>query len=438
MDFLLPIHRMLIKLRNQCKFLTIGKEMSHSFSSSRTIVVQNPFDDPSNSVKYHHDASSESHNLIGQHSGHYDHFTGISNPLIKQSDLQSTTSLIPIPSSLSHNLGVQHHSITQPSLTPTMIRPYPASYSHYHQGTPPGMYLNNVRPMVGKLHQPTRPSNGTSPTIVRFPATQQYGHQMMKPRMISPNTYGPSQTPVIYDPNGVYRTNGQQPHHVPLDDNILKSLLQINPQMVNPVRLNCSSSIHSSRIRMYRSNLDQRIHLNQTFSKDVKNVKQMVSIPPRKMISRVNHGNAKVRSIFSRSQSHFMDLEKGTAETEKFVENSLQQLRELPMLTPLEPALDHRDDLVLPFSQKKSNSQGQFGDVFIENHPDHYRPNRRAPPIIKRKSLSALERRYLLCSNLLDRPPSLPSPPLMTNISERLNALHDDESIVSNSTLAGG
>lgn len=131
-----------------------------------------------------------------------------------------------------------------------------------------------------------------------------------------------------------------------------------------------------------------------------------------------------------------MDLEKGTAETEKFVENSLQQLRELPMLTPLEPALDHRDDLVLPFSQKKSNSQGQFGDVFIENLPDYYRPNRRAPPIIKRKSLSTLERRYLLCSNLLDRPPSLPSPPLMTNISERLNALHDDESIVSNSTLA--
>lgn len=118
------------------------------------------------------------------------------------------------------------------------------------------------------------------------------------------------------------------------------------------------------------------------------------------------------------------------------MENSLQQLRELPMLTPLEPALDHRDDLVLPISQKKSPYQGQFGDIFIENLSDYYRPNRRAPPIIKRKSLSTLERRYRLCSTLLDRPPSLPSPPLMTNISERLHALHDDESIVSNSTVA--
>lgn len=165
-----------------------------------------------------------------------EHFTGISNPLMKQStttDLQSTTSLIPIPSPLTHNLGVQNHSITQPSLTPTVIRPYPASYSHYHQGTPPGMYLNNIRPMVGKLHQPARPSNGTSPSIVRYPATQQYGHQMMKPRMISPNTYAPTQSSVIYDPNTIYRTNGQQAHHVPLDDNILKSLLQINPSMVD-------------------------------------------------------------------------------------------------------------------------------------------------------------------------------------------------------------
>jgi len=42
------------------------------------------------------------------------------------------------------------------------------------------------------------------------------------------NTYGqvimPQQTPIIYDPNTIYRTNGQ---HLPPDDNILKSLLQI-------------------------------------------------------------------------------------------------------------------------------------------------------------------------------------------------------------------
>lgn len=168
--------------------------------------------------------------------------------MIKQqsgtTDLQSTTSLIPLPSPLTHNLGVNHHVMNQPSLTPTVIGTYPQSYPHYHQPTPPptsGMYLNNVRPVIGKLpQQPIRPSNGTNSTLVRFPSTQPYVHQMIKPRMISPNTYGPSpqvtmpaQTTVMYDPNSIYRTNGQQSHHVPLDDNILKSLLQINPQLVN-------------------------------------------------------------------------------------------------------------------------------------------------------------------------------------------------------------
>lgn len=159
-------------------------------------------------------------------------------------DLQSTTSLIPLPSPLSHNLGVNLHSTNQPSLTPTVIGTYPTSYphfdNHHHQQTPPGMYLNNARPMVGKIHQQPRPANGTSPMLLRYPSTQQYGHQMIKPRMTPPNTYGTSsqvvmsqQTPVMYDPNTIYRTNGQQTHHLPLDDNILKSLLQISPQLVN-------------------------------------------------------------------------------------------------------------------------------------------------------------------------------------------------------------
>ena len=213
-----------------------------SLSLSRTIIVQSPFDDPSNSVKYHHDSSMESHNLIAQHSGHFtsiDHFGIASTSMIKQqsgiTDLQSTTSLIPLPPPLPHNLGVNHHVMNQPSLTPTVIGTYPTSYPHYHQPTPPGMYLNTVRPVIGKLpQQPSRPSNGTAPTLVRFPSTQPYVHQMIKPRMISPNTYGPSsQTSVMYDPNSIYRTNGQQVHHGPVDDNILKSLLQINPQLVN-------------------------------------------------------------------------------------------------------------------------------------------------------------------------------------------------------------
>ena len=118
------------------------------------------------------------------------------------------------------------------------------------------------------------------------------------------------------------------------------------------------------------------------------------------------------------------------------MEYSLQQLRDLPMLTPVEPTIDSKDDLVFRFSEKKCPHQGRFGDIFIDKLSDYYRPNRRAPPIIKPKSLSSLERHYRLCSNSLDRPPSLPSPPLMTNISERLSALHDDESIVSNSTMA--
>jgi hypothetical protein len=214
----------------------------------RTIIVQNPFEDPSNPLKYHHDSSShqtsESHNIIPQHPVRFNHELldnfGITIPLSKQSitpDHQSTTSLIPLPSPLPNNLGINHHPINQPSLTPTMIGTYPtSSYNnfdhHHHHQSSSGIYVNNPRSIIGKLNQQIRPSNGTSPILLRYPPTQQYAH-----RMIHPNTYGtppqvimPQQSPIIYDPNTIYRTNT---HHLPADDNILKSLLQINPQMVS-------------------------------------------------------------------------------------------------------------------------------------------------------------------------------------------------------------
>jgi hypothetical protein len=64
--------------------------------------------------------------------------------------------------------------------------------------------------------------------------------------------------------------------------------------------------------------------------------------------------------------------------------------------------------------------------------------------ILASNSLSALERRYRICSTLLDHPPSLPSPPLATDSNDKLsdllvkeqNDIRDDESIISTSTLA--
>jgi len=109
------------------------------------------------------------------------------------------------------------------------------------------------------------------------------------------------------------------------------------------------------------------------------------------------------------------------------------------MLTPLEPIINIKNDLSFNFSQQQSKYQGEFGDIFIENTIDYYRPYRRVPP----KSLSTFERHYRLYSNLLEHPPCLPSPPLMINSSEKLFELtkdkieiNDDESIISTSTLA--
>jgi hypothetical protein len=113
------------------------------------------------------------------------------------------------------------------------------------------------------------------------------------------------------------------------------------------------------------------------------------------------------------------------------------------MLTPIEPSIDIKNDLFFNFSDNKSKYQGEFGDIFIENIKDYYRPYRRAPPPPPPPIISSLERHYRLCSNILDHPPSLPSPPLIINSSEKLFELtkdkieiNDNESIISTSTLA--
>jgi hypothetical protein len=97
---------------------------------------------------------------------------------------------------------------------------------------------------------------------------------------------------------------------------------------------------------------------------------------------------------FSKDYFYFF-IEKGTEETEKFVEHSLQQLRDLPMLTPFEPSIDINNELSLslPFNlpDKKYPYQGEFGHVFIDNIQDYYRPHRR-PPI---KPISLTIRKFI-------------------------------------------
>ena len=70
------------------------------------------------------------------------------------------------------------------------------------------------------------------------------------------------------------------------------------------------------------------------------------------------------------------------------------------MLTPLEPSIDINNELsiTLPFNipEKKSSYQGEFGNVFIENLPDYYRPNRRPPPP-QIKPISSTHRMLSFC-----------------------------------------
>ncbi|CAF1248982.1 unnamed protein product [Adineta steineri] len=422
-------------------------------SKSMTIIVQNPFDDPSNNMKYLHDSSlqhqvsdnlslstnnmSTSHNIM-PHSVRFNqellNTFNINIPISRQTEPSSPnptsiTSLIPLPSPLSNNLGVNIHQSNQASLTPTIIGTYPTyqpsshnNFDNYHSN-PTGIYMNNPRP----IHSKVNPHNGTAPIILRYPTmvqTQQYGHQMMKPRMISPNTYGtilPQQSPIIYDPSILYRTDGQQSHHVPPDDNILKSLLQINSQVSSEPALKPQSTPNGH---------------DQSFN-------PILKARRKRKANDLNTSCENEVPTKSRKRK-----KKSTEEAEKFVEYSLQQLRDLPMLTPVEPLIDISNELFLSSSVniidiKKSKFQGEFGDIFIDNVQDHYRPYRRAPLISSTKSLSTVERRYRLCSNLLDRPPCLPSPPLVVNSSEKLyeliqdkNDLRDDESIISTSTIA--
>ena len=420
--------------RNPCK---INKSFVYFFSIelsffSRTIIVQNPFDDSSHS------------NVHSQHPVRFnqellDNF-GISIPLTKQpitheqQQHQSTTNLIPIPTPLSNNLGINMHSINQPSLTPTIIGSYPNYDNHYQQQQqpppPPPPQQQQQQQPTSTMYRPMMVKhNQQTPIIVRYPPpqlmpNQQYAHQMMKTRIMPPNNNNnsyatpsqvimpqqqqqpppPPQQQMIYDPNTIYRTNGQVNHHVPqADDNILKSLLQINPEMGRKARpIEPTTQINVPKPRKKRKGAE----LNTSFEDD-----QQPKARKRK--------------------------KKGTDETDKFVEYSLQQLRDLPMLTPIEPMIDIKDDLSYSFvSEQKSKYQGNFGDIFIDTLTDFYRPTHRAPPILLPKSLSTLERHFRLCTNFLTEPPKLPAPPLIDNISEKLFEISNNEdSILSSSSI---
>ncbi|CAF1683806.1 unnamed protein product, partial [Adineta ricciae] len=357
----------------------------------------------------------------------------------------------------------------------------------------------------------------------------------MKPRMMPPNTYGPrgpapppppqlimqqQQQPIIYDHNSLYRqqqpppppqhiatlqTNShindsllnqsKHPHqqqpmpqqvlHLPsgmltTDDNILKSLLQINPQAnseeIATLKARTSGNVMSNGISTDNNdsydNSQMQIHDNAPHAY-ANNHHHHLYNPP---INTPSHPNpppqsaptAKIPKPRKKRKPNEMNAsfdedvpaksrkrkKKGTEETEKFVEHSLQQLRDLPMLTPLEPLIDISSELSLSLPidlpDKKYQYQGEFGNVFIETINDYYRPQRRPPPkpvsaTIPANSLSALERRYRICSTLLDHPPRLPSPPLAMDSNDKLSGLltkeenheiRDDESIISTSTLA--
>ncbi|UJR10319.1 hypothetical protein I4U23_014525 [Adineta vaga] len=408
-------------------------------AKSMTIIVQNPFDDSSNNISNSRNLTSHPVRFNQELLNNFN----INVPITRQAEHMpsgnslSTTSLIPLPSPIPSNLGVNMHHMNQASITPTMIGTYPphqsSSYSNFdnHHMTSTGIHSNNPRFVLGKVN----PYNGTIPNHLRYPATiqpQQYRHPMMKQRMTSANTYGtmipppappPSQQqpqqqpPIIYDPNTLYRTNGQQqqPHdHLPPDNNILKSLLQPSE---TEVKAHPSVNGHN------------------------------LSFPPIPKPRKKRKGNDPNTlcedDIPAKLQKR---KKKGAKEAEKFVEYSLQQLRNLPMLTPVEPLIDLSKELPLSmnFSNiKKHQYQGEFGDIFIDDMNDYYRSYRRAPPKPIINPLSSLERRYRLCSNLLDRPPCLPSPPLQIDSSDKLSELmkqnsnfQDDESIISTSTMA--
>lgn len=194
----------------------------------RTIIVQNPFDDPSNHGSIARTVPSHPVRFNQELLTNFN----INVPSPKPT---STTSLIPLPSPLPNNLGVHTHQMIQASITPAIIGNYPSHYAFDpHAANPPGMYNANPRAPRAKITM----QNGTAPIHVRYANAVQsapYQHNLMKPRMMAPNVPAamvsqPSQ--MMYDPTRLYRAAGPQPHPIPPDDNILKSLLQVTTQMV--------------------------------------------------------------------------------------------------------------------------------------------------------------------------------------------------------------
>ncbi|CAF1068255.1 unnamed protein product [Didymodactylos carnosus] len=138
---------------------------------------------------------------------------------------------------------------------------------------------------------------------------------------------------------------------------------------------------------------------------------------PRKK-RKANELNASIDEDIGTTAKVRKRKKKSSEETEKFVKNSLQQLRDLPMLNPMEPSIDISKEpySIIGLSDKQYNSEGDFGDVYIETIDDYYRPD----PL---SALSALERRYRVCSTLFDHPPKLPSPPLTLDSCEKVREL---------------
>ncbi|CAF3505803.1 unnamed protein product [Adineta steineri] len=484
---------------------------NNNFISPQQINVQNKLDNPHTISQHgsHHPLSSATHHTS----------TGIyvnTRPMLSS----------PVTNVTSINKGKQQPQQQQQQIRPGMpINGAP---------TGPSAVVLRYQPMIPTSQQPQQHNYQMMKSRMMLPNA--FGQRGPPPQQPSQLIMQQQQQPIIYDPNTLYRTQPQppppqqqqqvqqsqqqqqqlltplqsNPHmndslinqqkhqhqqsmpqqvlHLPpgvlaTDDNILKSLLQINPQanseeiaataaalqarnssntMSNGISTdnndpydNSQMNIHdnpshnysNSHIHLYSPSINTQSHPNPPTS-TVPNVK----IPkPRKKRKPNDLSTSFEDDIPPKVRKR---KKKGTEETEKFVEHSLQQLRDLPMLTPLEPSIDINNELSLSLPidvpEKKYSYQGEFGHAFIENINDYYRPHRRPPlkPIpstIATNPLSALERRYRICSTLLDHPPSLPSPPLIIDsndklsnllIKEEINDIRDDESIISTSTIA--
>ena len=446
-------------------------------SPQQQVNTQNKSDHHPN-VPSHHQISSSTHNIP----------TGV---------CINTRPMYSSPAATVTGVGKMKTQITQPPPPPPPQQP--------------------IRPVIPSNGTSTGPSTvvlrySTMIQTAQQPQSQAHTYQMMKPRMMPPNAFAsrgtppppphlimPSQTHITYDPNTMYRAsvqqqlappqvqqtltshqanshlndnlvNPQKPQHQQLiqqvlhlpssvlatDDNILKSLLQINPQAVsfllffffvhnqitfhkknveeiaavtalktrnanttttttttnnnnvlsNGISTDNNDPYDTSQMNIHDNNSSHNYPNHHLYNPSVNTSSQSnstkllpnsktskprkkrkpndlntsneddVPVKPRKRKSKLSY------CCFHKNQIYY--LEKGTEEAEKFVEHSLQQLRDLPMLIPLEPSIDINNELslCLPFdlSDKKYSYQGEFGHVFIENINDYYRPHRRPPP----------------------------------------------------------